>query len=138
MTTFVIEHDGARITGWRYEVADDYAAGEGELLAPAGVHHNNVERYTLDTSGSEPAVVEDPDFDPRSDLERLQDRVDSQQADVSTVEADLASLLDADPVRRGQLSAMHKQAFAQARANDDVQGQLDALYELLTGETPGG
>lgn len=94
MSTFVIEHDGTRITGWRYEVADDYAAGDGEVVAPAGVHHNNVKRYTLDTSGEGVSVVEDAAYDPRTKTEQRLDSLESATGIGEPAERGIAARLD--------------------------------------------
>lgn len=39
-------------------------------------------------------------------------------------------------VDRGEMSSQTKTAFRDARSNDDVQAQLDILFEILTGEHP--
>lgn len=39
-------------------------------------------------------------------------------------------------VNRDLVSSHTRQAFRDARANDDLQTQLDILFEVLTGETP--
>lgn len=40
------------------------------------------------------------------------------------------------PVRRSKVSEGSKRAFRDARSNNDLQTQLDILFEVLTGEKP--
>ena len=43
-----------------------------------------------------------------------------------------------ETVDRDAISAESRDRFQEARSNGDTQEQLDVLYEILTGETPGG
>lgn len=78
-----------------------------------------VERMMVDTSADPPELVENPDYDPRSELERRLDELVNDQ-----------------PVRQKKVAEEDKQAFRDARDAGDIQGQLDALFEIVTGETP--
>ena len=73
MTKLVVEYDSdGAVTGWRYEPDDDYTPAEGELIAD-GYDHRKLEQYQV-VDGE---LVEDPDYDPRSEVEKRLDALES-------------------------------------------------------------
>lgn len=127
MTTLTIEYDeeSGQVTGWRYEADDGYVPDANELVADEEKYdHRDISRgkFVVDTSAEPPELVENPDYDPRPPLERVEDEADSLKGN--------------GPVQRQKVSEQSKQDFRDARSNDDLQTQLDILFEIVTGEEP--
>ena len=118
MTKLVVEYnEDGEITEWSYAVEDDYHPDEGETVVDdSEVTHRDLPGKKVDTETGN--LVEDPDHDPRSALERL---------------ADLES---ENPVRRARVSPETMDELMALRDAGDVQGQVDILIEVLTGTHP--
>ena len=122
MTTLVISYDAdGQITDWRYDSDDDYSPDDDELVADTSeVDHRDLERMMVDVDEEE--LVEDPDYEPQPTPERNSDQLDE--------------LRDEEPLRRARITGDTKQVFRDARENEDLQTQLDVLFEIMTGEEP--
>ena len=122
MTTFVITYtDDGRITDWWYDPDDRYEPGDNEIIAnPREVDHRDLKRMVVDID--EERLVEDPDYEPPPNPERNADQLDELRGEV--------------PLRRARVTEDAKQSFRDAREDEDLQTQLDVLFEIMTGEEP--
>lgn len=118
MTVLVIEYDGPEITGWRYETDEDYLTDDGELVASEDIDHRDLEAMMVDVDADPHELVENPDYDPRTDFEKHVDGTPVRRADVSeTTRSELKDAIDGvdDP---------------------DTKDALATIYEVLTGNDP--
>ena len=104
----VIQYDTeGDIRDWRYEIDDEYQAADDEIVVnPSSVDHRRIDAYRVDTS-SDPAKL-------------------VKKSNPQTPES----------VQREEISQESKDEFRAARSNNDLQTQLDILFEILTGEQP--
>lgn len=123
MTELVITYNSdGDIIDWRYEADKNYASAEGEFIPEPEPDHRELDGKMVDLSGDSPELVDDPDYDPRTAGERAEDRLDDLSPD--------------NPVRRQRISEQTKKEFRDARGADDLQTQVDILFEILAGEGP--
>lgn len=115
MTVLVVEHaEDGTVTDWWYETDDGYEPADGEIITERD--HRGLGRMVVDVDAEQPELVDDRDFDPRSSLEKLDDRV----GDV--------------PVSRGEVSEATKVDVAEAIDAGETEVALDKLFEIVTGD----
>lgn len=121
MSKLIISYDDTgTITAWRYEADEDYTPGEQELAAD--VDHRDLAALQADLSGDTPQLADNPNYQPPAELDDVASRLNDLEGD--------------HPVARQRVSDSQKQSFRDARAVDDLQGQLDVLFEIVTGDKP--
>lgn len=116
MTQLVISHDAdGQITDWRYEPSDKYDTASDEIIPTRNVNHRQIARYRVDVSRGElePNPNHTPPLDQR-EIERI--------------------AKSADELTDRLVDESFRQSFKEARKSGDVQAQLDALFELVTGD----
>lgn len=126
MTTLIATYDAdGSIVDWRYDPADadEYDPADDELVVDdEEVDHRDLAAKQVDTSVEPPALVDDPNYESPPALEDVAERLEGLEKD--------------HPVARKRVSDEQKASFRSARDDGDLQGQLDIVFEVLTGEQP--
>lgn len=128
MSQLIVRYDGTgTITGWRYTPNDDYTPDDDELITD--IDHRQLKQMQVNTDTTPPTLEENPAHEPPPTMQDIDRRVKQLNTKVSSFEnKSQQTPFVAEPTPADQ------QAFENARQADDIQQQLNALYDMLTKE----
>jgi hypothetical protein len=119
VSKLIITHDsGGEPTGFRYEPDDEYVPGEGEINPNEDIDHREIHRYRVTDTG-ELVGKQNPEPDPDDDLQSWAE-----------------NLHEKTPLLREEITEQTQTKILQARANGNIQKQIDTVFEVVTGVHP--
>lgn len=110
MTQLVVTYDSeGTIRRWRYEPDDDYQADADELaVSDEEYDHRELEQYMVDVDADPPTLIDDPEYDPRSPIEKRVEELEKATGMDGEGKRGIASRLDDLEDRIATLESHHE------------------------------